>query len=587
MSNFGRQPLTIVEIDVPYCTRVFGTAPCTAALSADVPYKCFNTRGTCADPVNFDPAPLTLRFAKNQQGLPKGQTVFPALKSVSTNPTAINLSGVDKDSGALGTRARVTLAFNGFTYQDTLTDKYQAERISGAAQFDGIGYDLPRGGFWANQLARNPYYLGNDVRVKNGYVGDSIASMPTMHYVISGWDGPDTGDNVTITVKDVLDLAENAKAVYPAVTEGKLLAAISAVAMTATLTPTGIGADYATSGRVCIGREIMIYTRAGDVLTFTERGVDGTTVAPHTINDSVQQCAYFNGTRICDTIETILQDGEEGLPSSYINTSEWRAEEDSWFGGLRVTRTIPKPVGKLTLVAELCQLGVMIWPKEGEKKIEFRAIRPRAPGEVITRITDDANLIEGRTAAKPNDAQRISALYFHHGLKDPTDSTTDVKNYDKHDVTFVADNPYGQSAIKTIYCPWFGQYGDSAAASVVAERLVSRYKVTPTKITGLLDIKDRGAVALGALLTVETAAIRQPNGAIKPQPMQVNSIEVANDMVAFSAETYAIDGRFGFWMTDPQGSYNTATADEKQWGAFWMDDSIGTFDDGTGPYVYF
>ncbi|NBT33525.1 MAG: hypothetical protein EBT13_16945, partial [Rhodobacteraceae bacterium] len=71
--TLGREPLTVVEIDLPLCARTYGTAPCTAALSAETPNKCFNTRKTCQDTANYlGTSTQTLRFAKNQTGIPKG-----------------------------------------------------------------------------------------------------------------------------------------------------------------------------------------------------------------------------------------------------------------------------------------------------------------------------------------------------------------------------------------------------------------------------------------------------------------------------------------------------------------------------------
>ena len=58
--TFGRKPITIVEIDVDFCALTYGTAPCTAALSAATPRKCFNTFKTCQDQANFDQGTLTL-----------------------------------------------------------------------------------------------------------------------------------------------------------------------------------------------------------------------------------------------------------------------------------------------------------------------------------------------------------------------------------------------------------------------------------------------------------------------------------------------------------------------------------------------
>jgi len=55
-TELGREPFEIVEIIVPKCANVFGSAPCTATGTGDA--KCFNTRATCKDIPNFQARPL-------------------------------------------------------------------------------------------------------------------------------------------------------------------------------------------------------------------------------------------------------------------------------------------------------------------------------------------------------------------------------------------------------------------------------------------------------------------------------------------------------------------------------------------------
>ena len=224
MSELGRELLQLVEIDIDQCTLTYGSSPCTATLSSSNVRKCYNTFFTCQDTANFNAGTLTLRFAHNQAGLPKGQTVFPALRSVSTNAASINLGGVDRRKGPLGKRARVQVQLQDFAYHDTYTDPYASGRRDGTAQNDEGGYDPEtRGTFFGKLRRRFPYYIGRALRVKEGTVGQDVASMRTRHYVISEWVGPDAQGRVTITAKDVLDLADNDKALCPTPNEGCLL----------------------------------------------------------------------------------------------------------------------------------------------------------------------------------------------------------------------------------------------------------------------------------------------------------------------------------------------------------------------------
>lgn len=97
-TTIGREPVQIVEIVQPFCSRTYGVAPCAASGPAD--RKCYNTRATCQDPENFalSAGGLSLFFAKGtvaERGVPGAPFIFPFLKSVSTQPTRINLSAAN------------------------------------------------------------------------------------------------------------------------------------------------------------------------------------------------------------------------------------------------------------------------------------------------------------------------------------------------------------------------------------------------------------------------------------------------------------------------------------------------------------
>jgi len=49
----NREPIQIVEIDLQFCGRVFGVAPCMASLTGSTVRKCYHTFGTCRDSENF------------------------------------------------------------------------------------------------------------------------------------------------------------------------------------------------------------------------------------------------------------------------------------------------------------------------------------------------------------------------------------------------------------------------------------------------------------------------------------------------------------------------------------------------------
>lgn len=562
------------------------TSATVSGLWAGDAAKCFNSRATCAYPAAFVAEAKTVTFCYNQDGIPDAPGVFPALKSVSSRPGELNLSGIDPRSTALGIRARVTVTIQDFANNDTWTDMYQAERVSGAALASGVGYQPnDRGRFLARLMARFPYYLGLPLRVKRGYVGDDPSTMPTENYVISELTGPNAAGELQITAKDVLDLADNKKAVYPAASSGKLLEALTATATSATLTPTGIGSEYPASGLARIGREIVSFTRSGDVLTLT-RAQEGTTAQTHSALDLVQVCGVLDGLTFNAAIEAILKDGTTEF-DAYIDTAAWQAENDTWLAGTTIGRVIiTKPTGKAMLIGEICQLGVMVWWDAVAQEIRYKVNSPLFPGESYYPITDGENLIKGSPDVDRAEDQRISALWLYHGVRDWTDETLAARNFNKLSIGAVTENLYGQEAYKEIFTRWFGRLGDEGSAAIIAERLVARYRNPPKIVSGTLDVKDRASVNLGARVIVESYVLQDVDGSTLAVPMQVNYAEYTDGRVKFRAEEYRIDGQFGFWMDDGTAptDYASATADQRATGAFWADEAAPN---NETDYVYF
>ena len=581
MGEIGKELLTIVEIDHKRCANEYGVAPCTAS----GPSKCYKALRGCQDRPNFiEGDPLTIRYAVNQSGLPKTGTVFPALvKAPDASPGELNLSGFDPRSTALGKRDRRTVALKDFAYHDTLTDPYPETRAPGIED---------RGTFFSRMFARDPYYVGYLARIRDGYVGQDFGDMATSHFVVSEASGPNAAGDVEYVFKDILDLADNAKALCPAASRGKASAEITEDDTSLTLIPETVGDEYPASGYVCIGREIMGFTRSGDVLTFTERGAWSTTAIAHAINDLVQVCAWWIDERPCDVINDILTDGGAvgiggaNVPGAFIPLGDWRAENDAWLAGLTLTSIIPRPTGCASLIGEVCQHGVMVFWEPTEQELQYRVNRPLAPGESYYPVTDAANLIRGSLDIERGDSLRASQVEFWHGIIDPTDFSNDGRNFKKA-VIAVNENDYGQEQVKSIYSRWFGTNGDDAAASVIAERLADRYKDTPKIISGMLDVKDADSVALASLLSVYSYLLTDDDGNKVPELMQVRYVSRRNDQVEFKAETYSIAGRFAFILDDPTPDYDFASDDDKTFGAYIMDDTIGVFPDGTGPYVLF
>lgn len=580
--SLERAPLQIVELDVDQCTLTYGTSPCTASGSAGA--ECFNMFKHCQDPANFDKGTLTLRFSKNQRTGITGQIIFPALQSVSTNPTRIALSSVDKNLGALGKRARITVTFKDFRWTDQVTDPYVATR----------SYDpATQGTFFGRLRTRFPYYVGRALRVKNGYVGDDPATMRTRNYIITEWKGPDANGNVTVTAQDPLKLADEEFAQCPAASNGKLAADIAGDYLsTVDLTPAGVGSEYAASGRIAIGSEVMTFTRAGDTLTITARGLDGTDAQSHSEGDTAQQCYRAENALIEDVVRELLRDFA-GIPTGQLPYADWATELNTWLSTVRLTRTIPKPVAVRTLLQEILNFGIVMWWDEIDQEVKVKANRPPGYDETFATFNDDANHIEKTINREDLDDQRLSQVWMYHGQLDAADSPTNSENYKRlsiaTDLEAEGADEYDQSRALTIYQPWLGEDGNEQFAGIVTKRLLNRYRDTPVRFTFHADVKDIASLTPAALAEVTTRLIQDEFGADAPTEMQITGVEELPDQqrVKATAETYQFKGRYGFIMANSATTdYDLATAQEKAKGIY-LSDGTNNFADGTPPYVMF
>ena len=601
MTNLGREPLQIVELDVDYCNLEFGVSPCVAALGVvdsegrPTVRKCYQTVPTCRNLPNIDLGTLTLSFAKNQQGLPKGQTIYPALQSVSTNATRITLGAVDERLGSLGKRARVTIRLQDFTDSDNGFDKYAAERRTGAAQNDEPGYEpKDRGTFFAKLRRRFPYYIGRSLRVRNGYVGDDIATMPTRHYQITEWHGPNAAGQVSIVAQDVLELADRDKSVCPKPSSGQLGANISDTHTgTVTLQPATIGDTYPASGRASIGSEIMSFTRAGDVVTLTGRGLDGSSASSHGQGDTFQLCYRVENERLYNVAREILVDFA-GVPASQITLANWTDEVETWFSGLRLTRTIAKPMSVTKIMSQLSDFGFIFWSDEVAQQIRLRANRPVNIGETVTEISDDNAIIGGTLDNKELYDQRISQVHFYHGLIDSTGSDTSAENYRNLQATvdLAAESPqqYNQPRIKEIFSPWLGLRGNQGTAVATAGRLLIRYRDTPIEVKFTADIKDMTPLEIASLINMNTRLIEDDTGNRINTIMQVTASEEVDsgNRLQITAQSYRLDGRFGRIVADGTPNYSAATPAQRAVGS-WISGNADNyrFPDGSLPYLIF
>lgn len=579
--SIGRIPVVVVEIQQPICQNTYGSSPCTAAIGTTGTRKCFNTRATCQDPDNYDQDgdPIYLRFGKASADLPNDLNIIPSIQSVSTVPTRINVGGRLGKEKPLGLRAESNILLVDHPHSDNIVDPYLSERTYNP---------LELGTFWSKWLKRNPYNEGLTLIVYEGYSGQTLAEMQSRLYNIDKIEGPDSNNQVKIKAKDILRLADNNKAQYPALTVGKLTANITDSATSLELDG-AVEADYTaySSNYIRINNEIIGYTSVttdgSGNLDFTglTRGQFGTEAAAHEEDDTAQACVYYNAVAPWLIVKDVLIDA--GVPSSYIDYTAWTDEATTWLGGLTVTNILSEPTGVNTIVGELCeQCSFYVWFDERDREVKFQAIKPAV--DEVEVITEENNLVQGSTVLTARPELRASEIWVSYIPRDSTQTRKERGNFRRTAVRVEAENLFPERKVYELYSRWLNS---DQQVDLLTFRLLARYSEPPVYIRFVLDAKDR-SLKVGDPFDIEYRGFTDDTGAIERRRYQVISSHESppgeNIVIEAQVFDYAIDFNQGQWMVDAAPDYSAATPAEKAAGGWWSDDD-GTVE-GEPGYVW-
>lgn len=626
----GREPIQIVEILQPFCENVFGVSPCMATGTADT--KCYNTRATCQDTANFAlGTPLSLFFTKAQM-LPTLQAnqrvssslpsdwiladgtwndggvwydssfwkdeinsepiieydaanssypsyVFPSLVSVSTSPTKVNLAGASDNAKGLGNRAMCTIRFKDHQHTDRLVDPY----------VDGRSWDplsRERGSFWSRWLVRNKYRTNVQVKVYEGYAGQTLGQMTQRLYIMTSVSKQNSNGDITMECKDVLTRLEERQAQVPAASAGVLYEAITSTA-TSFEVANAVEADYDASGTLRIGDEVMTYTaRAtstnGIEFTGVVRGTDNTTAGAHDFDASVQLCIRYDEASIIDVLIDLMQT-RGGLAAAYMadfDVGEPSYEEAlNYLSFARVTRLLTEPYGISELIADLAeQVQFFIWWEETEQLVKLRAIR--GFDEVPDTLTDEANIISGTFSMADKPKERASQVWIYYAQRDFTQGDNDVNNYEYQyvvaDLESETDELYGSASIRKIFAAWVDQ---GIVAQTTATKLSNKYVDTPTQGKLRVDIKD-GGYQIGSTFYISHYLDVDQFGNRRLRPWTVVSREevVPNEIVEYVVEDTGLYGRIYFVMASGSGDYDPGDVPFK---SAYIGNADGLLSDGT------
>lgn len=577
-NTVGREPVTIVEIDQDFCSLTYSNSPCQAALGVTGSFKCYNTLATCQDTANYNTGtPITLRFCTPSSNFPspsEAEQYIPIVESVSTNSTEINLSNGNASLSPLGKRASITIKMKDIPYNDAIVDNYLSTR----------GFDpLDKSTFWQKWLARNLYYQNRPLRVRDGYIGQSIGSMRTRNFIIEKISGVDSNGKVTIIAKDILKLAEDKRAQAPVANTGTLVADITVGATSATLSPAGIGnSEYAASGTLIIGSELMTFTRSSDTLTLT-RAQNNTIATAHSEDDAVQECLTYTDQRVDVIIEDLLET-YGNIDPSYITTADWTAEADTWLSDSILTTIITEPTGVTELIGELLeQTSTVIWWDDVNQKIRFKAIRP-VNADTITDITQDANIITNSVSVTRQAKQRLSQAWIYYDIFNFVTDLDEPSNFRKLQVTVDLDkesaDQYGESRIKKTFSRWIGSEDLSVALSS-AGKSVLIYKDNPIYIQFDVDAKDR-SLDIMDVVRFNHRSFVDSQGDLQNTLFQIISREEieSGHKIRYKCIKFGFIGRFAFIMANSANDFGSATQAELDKGAY-ISDNNGKMSDGS------
>lgn len=483
--------------------------------------KCFNSLKTCQDRVNFLNNPVTMRFAQDTSYLPADIPAVPSVVSVQFSPATISLG---KD---LGQRATLTITFRDHRDADTGPggDKYYAERDYNPFE---------QGSFWGKFRARQPYLKGRPLRLIRGFLGEALVDMDTRHYIIESFNGPTPKGEYTLVAKDVLKLADGDRAQAPTVSNGFLVANITSVATTATLSPSGVGnSEYPASGYVAIGgEEIMAFTRSNDTLTLT-RGQLGTVAAAHEAQDRVQLVLRYDGEDPADIIYDLFTNYAD-IPVEYINLSEWQTETGSFLQRL-YGANIPEPTDVSKLVSELIeQAALSMWWDDRDQLIRLRVLRAITTN---AQTFNDDNILEGSLTVTEQPGQRASQIWTYYGVKNSLRPLDQTDNYRSTlaTVNLQAETDEGQAAIVKIFSRWIPAFGRDTAGRLNDIQL-GRFQVPPRRFQFEVFRGSLTEPVLGNGGQVGAYSIQDAFGAPEFAPIQITRLNPTSDRFMIEAE---------------------------------------------------
>jgi hypothetical protein len=575
-AEFLREPLEVIEIIQPLCSRTFGVAPCNATGS-----ECWNTDATCVFRSALDLSQtLPLYFVRDEahewiddSSAFQPALALPALVSVSVAPTVLNVAGGSRNKDPLGYRAVMNVRIKDFPWNDVGTDPYVANRP----------YDpIERGSFWSKWLKRNPFHLSYVINHYSGQRGDTLAQMAKRQYVIERIDAG--RDGVTIRAKDPLSGVNDL--VAPSLSQGVLVGDITEAA-TAIAFENAVAADYGGApGFARIGSEIFSYDdilEFGGITSFTgvTRGALGTTASSHSLGERIQRVLAYEDEPFQNIIYDLLTEWAE-IDPSFIDKTAWDNEKNLFRGAFNLTAYISQPTSIPRLLGELSQQSLAnIWWDERKQEIFLKAVKPDFSPETIT---DNDDIKAGSLAIKEHPDERISQVFVYYNLRNQAESPANRDNYENAAI-FVDVGRQIQYGGKPVVREIFARFAPSEAiANNIGLTYLDRFKDVRREIT--FELSDETTFWTGDPVNIQHFLDTDFTGAPQANNWLITSAQEVESGVTyrFTAEdngTGAV-GVLWLWADESTDSpdWSSASEQERDTIGYWLNDD-GTDEGGT------
>ena len=509
----GREPLQVVELILDSCANTYGVSPCTAGLAGDE--KCFNTFSTCQDQANYNLTTKTYRFVDQAVKTPYGLDALPVIETIDFAATSI------EPGGGLGKRASVKVRLRDFPTNDRGWDPYVDDRTYVPAS---------RGTFFGKLKARNPFYRGRKLKLREGYAPAS-GSFSFDHYqdrtyLVEAIEGPDARGFVTIRAADILKRTEALRSLCPKPSNATLSRAHNASTATLTLQSSAeaaaiFNADDNVDKYLTVNDEIVkLGAQSGATLTGCLRGQGGTTAQAHGDGDKVQACKAFTDTVLTTIYQTLLTQYAD-VASSFIPFSDWR-QESAALDAFQLTTIIPKPTSVRDLLKELNeQCLVNVWWDELTETVPLKLETPWTAN--VTSLDDDRHFLAGTFGVRDRHDLRVDEVTFYYGMRNYLEDL-DVDNmalvYQERVDALQGSNAFDERKQQVIFSRWFDATNANQVQVTVGRKL-ARFKDTPEEVRFELDAKDVSSVQVGSVVGATTRLLQEADGSQRQLRIQV------------------------------------------------------------------